>query len=305
MNLSFAVDRSQWPAAIRQQRVALVTVSYDSVVDGVALTLNRLVAHLLRRGHEVLVICPRTPHHPVIVHPGTPVVRVPSLPLPIWSEYRLTAGLGRVGRAALAAFRPTVIHIAVQDAMGHAAQRWARRRGIPSVCSHHTRYERYLSFYRLGFAPIRAVYWWGMRRFHAHCAVTLPPSRSLAQDMEAKGIPRVRVWPRGVDRNLFSPHKRSNAWRSSIVSSDPTLPLLLLVSRLRWEKGLSEFARVVRLLESRGAHRHHVVIVGSGTARMDFERLLPNATFLGTLTGEALAVACAWHEHGMCVDERG
>ena len=176
----------------------------------------------------------------MLIDAGAPIVRVPSLPLPIWSEYRLTFGLGRKGIAALTSFRPTVLHIAIQDAMGHAAQRWGRRHGIPSVCSHHTRFERYLSFYKLEMWPLEAAYWWGIRRFHAHCAVTLPPSRSLAQLLEEQRIPRVRVWPRGVDRELFDPRKRSTSWRRSIMPADPTLPILLLVARLRWEKGLQE-----------------------------------------------------------------
>ena len=237
MNLSFAVDRG--PAAAHQQRVALVTGSYDSVIDGVALTLNRLAAYLLQGGHEVMVICPRA-HTPVLIHSSAPVVRVPSLPLPIWSEYRLTFGLGREGIAALEAFRPTVLHIAVRDAMGHAAQRWGRRRGVPAVCSYHTRYERYLSFYGLRTAPLEAAFWWGMRRFHAHCVVTLPPSHSLARLLEVQRIPRVRVWPRGVDHTLFNPRKHSISWRLMVMPADPAVPLLLLVSRLRWEKGLAE-----------------------------------------------------------------
>ena len=53
-----------------------------------------------------------------------------------------------------------------------------------------------------------------------------------------------------------------------------------------------QFAAVVQLLEARGV-RHHVVIVGRGRARRDFEALLPNASFVGSLAGEALAIACA------------
>ena len=83
----FLVDRMQWPVAAQQQRIALVTASYDMNIDGVALTLNRLVSHLIRRGHEVLVIVPATGNRdPVLRAAGAPVVRVPSLPFPIWSE---------------------------------------------------------------------------------------------------------------------------------------------------------------------------------------------------------------------------
>ena len=51
-------------AAVWQQRIALVTGAFDRSIDGVALTLNRLVAHLVREGHEVMVIVPATGDHP-------------------------------------------------------------------------------------------------------------------------------------------------------------------------------------------------------------------------------------------------
>lgn len=159
MNLSFYVDKSHWPAAAAQQRIALFTGSYDRVLDGVSLTLNRLVAHLLRRGHEVLVIVPRTPTNAVLQHAGASVHYEPSMPLPIWSEYRLTFGLSQQALSKLATFRPTVLHIAVQDAMGHAAQRWGQQHGVPSICSHHTRFERYLTFYHLPVKPLEAAFW--------------------------------------------------------------------------------------------------------------------------------------------------
>ena len=96
---SFEVDVRSYPAASQQHRVALVTGAYDTTIDGVAFTLNHLVAHLLRRGHEVLVLTPSG--KPVLRHAGAAVSRVPSVPLPIWSEYRLTWGLGGSARRAV------------------------------------------------------------------------------------------------------------------------------------------------------------------------------------------------------------
>lgn len=302
--IDFFVDRTTWPAAARQQRVALVTGSYDRNVDGVAFTLNRLVGHLVRRGHEVLVITPssgRERRHPPrrggrrqpssqVRTAGAPLQHVPSVAFPIWQEYRLTWGLDRATRRRLVEFAPTVVHVAIQDAMGHAAQRWAHSVNVPVVCSHHTRFERYLGYYRLGF--LEPLYWVGMRRFHARCAATLPPSASLASDLAAHGVPRVGVWPRGVDRTLFDPRVRSEAWRASI-RGEVGAPIVLFVARLRWEKGLATFAQVIADLRARRV-RHRVVIVGSGPARDGFAALLPDeATFLGTLTGATLAVAYA------------
>ena len=90
--LDLYVNRSLYPAAALQHRVALVTGSYDRTIDGVALTLNRLVGHLVRSGHEVLVLCPasrRRAAGPAKLRPaGAPVQRVPSVPFPVWWEYR-------------------------------------------------------------------------------------------------------------------------------------------------------------------------------------------------------------------------
>ena len=254
--LDFYVNRTVYPAAALQHRIALVTGSYDRNIDGVALTLNRLVAHLVQRGHEVLVVTPRSKHGAtkVLRDAGAPIVRVPALPLPIWSEYRLTWGLSSTVRARLHAFAPTVMHVAIQDAMGHAAQRWARQRGVPVVCSHHTRFERYLSFYRL--SALERWFWHGMRRFHGQCESTMPPSESLAQVLVRQGVPRVGVWHRGVDTRMYRPAARSDAWRTTVESgySDaPDAPIVLIVARLRWEKGLRSFAAVLAELIARGS----------------------------------------------------
>ncbi|EOD39458.1 hypothetical protein EMIHUDRAFT_97678 [Emiliania huxleyi CCMP1516] len=214
-NLSFRVPPTEQPRLAAQHRVAIVTGSYDQSIDGVALTLNRLAARLLQLGHSVLVLCPGdVARPPVLEHAGL-LVRVPSTPLPVWSEYRLTWGLGGTARAALEQFRPTVLHVA------------------------------------------------------------------------ARGIPRLVVWPRGVDVALFSPSKRRAAAGS--------VPTVLLVARLRWEKGLADFAAVVRRLEARAGRgaAFRTEVVGDGPARRRLEQLLPRASFRGLLTGEALAAAYA------------
>lgn len=303
--LDFFVNRSVYPAATLQHRIALVTASYDRNIDGVALTLNRLVAHLVRRGHEVLVFTPAPRRarggNNQSLHAGqrlrdagAPIVRVPALPCPIWSEYQLTWGLGRAATARLEAFAPTVVHVAIQDPMGHAAQRWAHRRGVPVVCSHHTRFERYLGYY--GLSALERLFWFGMRRFHGRCAATMPPSESLAQVLVRQGVPRVKAWHRGVDTHMYRPGARSEVWRGRVGSSyadAPDAPIVLIVARLRWEKGLRGFAEVIAELVARGVP-HRVAVVGDGPARAGLASLLPpSSAFFGTLTGEDLAAAYA------------
>jgi glycosyltransferase involved in cell wall biosynthesis len=85
----------------------------------------------------------------------------------------------------------------------------------------------------------------------------------------------------------------SAAGSSAVAHHPPThaAPILLLVARLRWEKGLGAFAAVVARLAERGV-AFRVAVVGDGPAREAFRaKLPPSATFFGTLTGAALAEA--------------
>eukprot|EP00962_Isochrysis_galbana_P026581 scaffold8254_cov108-Isochrysis_galbana.AAC.1 len=77
--------------------------------------------------------------------------------------------------------------------MGSAALHWARRRGIPALCSHHTRWGAYLDYYPSLPARylLRRLSWWHLKRFHAQCAVTLPPSVAVKLELEAHGVGRV------------------------------------------------------------------------------------------------------------------
>src|SRR5579862_7028831 len=142
-----APSRAPPAAPARGLRLALVTGSYNYIRDGVALTLNRMVAFMESRGVEVLVFAPVGPR-PAFPHAGE-VVPVPSVAAPGRGEYRAALGLPRAPRERLLAFNPDILHIATPDLLGHAAQRLGRRMGWPTVASYHTRFETYLKYYGL------------------------------------------------------------------------------------------------------------------------------------------------------------
>lgn len=63
------------------QRIALFTGAYNHVLDGVSLTLNRLVKYLTKKGYEVLIVAPTSPEPAVKDYAGT-VVPTVSFSLP-------------------------------------------------------------------------------------------------------------------------------------------------------------------------------------------------------------------------------
>jgi len=274
------------PASERPIRVALVTSSYNFIQDGVALTLNRLVAYLLSQGVAVKVFAP-TAGEPAFAHAGE-VISVPSLPLPARPEYRLALGMAGSVKRQLLDFQPDIIHIAVPDLLGHAALKLAHKHGIPAVATYHTRYETYLKHYWY-LAPLEGLLKRILRRFYGRCREVYVPSDSTRETLLADGLTdNFKPWPRGVDTARFSPTKRSTQWRSHHGIGETEL-VILHVSRLVREKRLDTLTAALKQLEV----AHRVVIVGDGPDRGFAERELPHAIFTGFLTGEELATAYA------------
>jgi glycosyltransferase involved in cell wall biosynthesis len=101
----------------------------------------------------------------------------------------------------------------------------------------------------------------------------------------------LRLWPRGVDTDLFDPARRSAEWRSA-VGADGGEVVVTFVSRIVAEKGIAVVADVFDGLRARGVP-FRGVIVGDGPGRRALEARLPETTFTGALEGEALARAYA------------
>lgn len=266
-------------------RLALFSGNYNYTRDGANQALNRLVAWLLDEGAAVRVYSPtsRTP----AFEPAGELVSATSIPIPGRTEYRLGLPLSRRLCDDVAAFAPTVIHLSAPDLLGLSAQRLARRLGVPVVSSLHTRFETYLSYYRLGW--LRPALERKLDAFYAGCDCVLAPNAPIAELLRrASPGTAVRIWSRGVDRSRFSPAARDPTWRRGIGLADDDVAVLFL-GRLVHEKGLDIYAATFEAL----ADCPHVrpLVVGDGPAAAWLRQRLPGAVFTGFLVGEELGRA--------------
>jgi phosphatidylinositol alpha 1,6-mannosyltransferase len=269
-------------------RIALFTGAYNHIADGVSLTLNRLVNFLGQKGAEVRVYAPTVPL-PALKHAGT-LVPVRSITAPGRPDYRISLGLSAEAREDLTRFKPNLFHIATPDVLGLSALRTAKRTGTPIVASYHTHFASYLDYYRLG--ALEGATWSYLRWFYNQCRHVYVPTPSMLQVLVGQGITSdLRLWPRGVEADLFNPARRSLEWRRAQGFADDDV-IVTFVSRLVTEKGLNVVTDVARGLQSRGI-QHKVLIVGDGPERASLGAFLPNAVFAGHLVREALATAYA------------
>ncbi len=262
-------------------RIAYVTESFPPVVNGVAITAMRVAEHLVRRGHKPLVIAPE----PAAGSPrpeaefSYPVARMPSVPLPIYPEFRF--GLpGPWIRAAIAEHRADLVHLAGPVVFGASGGSAARKLGLPVVAVYATDMAAYARTYHLG--RLGESFSWGLtRRIHNSVDRTLSPSTATAADLEARGFERVSVWARGVDTERFDPAKRSDALRAEIAPNGEVI--VGYVGRLAGEKRLDLLSGVASIPGVR------LVIIGAGPAEAAAKRALPSALFLGQHQGDELA----------------
>lgn len=270
-------------------RVALFSGNYNYVRDGANQALNLLVGHALARGAALRV------YSPTIAKPAFPptgdLVDVPAISMPGGrGEYKLGRGLPSAPRADLERFRPNIVHVSAPEFLGHAAVKWARRNGIRTIASVHTRFETYFRYYGVGFIEplIEKI----LVRFYNRVDRVMVPSPSMGELLASWGVRTpIGIWSRGIDHARFNPTRRDLAWRRSLGIADCDMVIGFL-GRLVKEKGLDIFAEVTQGLRARGVP-HKVLVVGEGPAREWFAHQVPDAIFTGFQSGDALGRAVA------------
>jgi len=240
-------------------KILIVTDAWHPQVNGVVRTLG----HVAREGQGM----------GVGVEFLTPD-QFRTLPMPSYPEIRLAlAGAGTIERR-LDRGQPDAIHVATEGPLGHAMRRVCLRRSLPFTTSFHTRFPDYLA----GRLPVperwtSEVTWAWLRRFHAPGSAVLAATPTLASELTMRGFKNVKLWPRGVDADLFYPRANTNL--------DLPRPIFLTVGRLAVEKNVEAFLK----LDLPGTK----LVVGDGPARSALARKYPDAVFIGARHGEALA----------------
>jgi glycosyltransferase involved in cell wall biosynthesis len=263
-------------------RIAIFSEVYWPMVSGVGLTLRRLVRGLEARGHAVRVYSATYPG------PGAAPRELhasPSVPLFLYPDVQWAFPRLPDIAADLAAFRPDVVHVATEFAMGLAGVRAAGRLGVPVVASAHTDYERYAARYRLEW--VLDAGWRWLRWFYGRAALVLCPSRVYEAHLHARGVRHTGIWSRGVEP-AFDPRHRTEAWRSRFGG-----PVALYVGRLAREKNVGLLLEAWRRL-GRARGTAQLVFVGKGPlAGAIAASGLPGVHLAGVLEDASLAAAYA------------
>ena len=262
--------------------IAFVTETFPPEVNGVSLTLARVVEGLHRRHHDVQLIRPRQGKADT---GGEHELALPGFPLPGYPGLRFGMPAGRRLTRQWRQHRPDLVHVVTEGPLGWSAVSVARKLGIPVTSGFHTNFDRYSVHYGMGWMrPAVAAY---LRTLHRRTLATMVPTAALAADLAGEGLTGVRVVGRGVDTQLYDPARRSKALRQSWgVDSDG--PACLYVGRVAAEKNLALVKKTFAAIQVWHPNAK-MIWVGDGPSAKQLAADHPDHHFAGMRIGEDLA----------------
>jgi glycosyltransferase involved in cell wall biosynthesis len=277
--------QTQESAHRRPLRVAFFSGTMRRGQDGVTRVLYRTIDALRAEGIESIFFSP------VIPAPGNAPAEmrsVPSIAFPWYPDYRIALPGYRAFETALAGFSPDLLHIHSPCPLGCAAVHWGRRHGVPVVATYHTHFASYAKYYNL--KALEVFGWNYLRSLYHSCRRVYVPSIPILHELASRGLEHLAFLPHGVDARVFTPRHRSPRWRHTIAPGERRI--LLYAGRLVWEKDLRTLIDAYQILRERRSD-WTLAIAGDGPLRSELEARMPEARFLGSLSGHDLSVAYA------------
>ena len=272
-------------------RIAFFSDAYHPRVSGQVSSIDEFCKILVKRGHEVRIVCPSYPSGREAPDPF-PCIRVPSGSGIVSDEDRLALPW-LAGRALkkLDEFRPQAVHVQTEFTIGTMGRRYCRRRGLPVLSTCHTHYEMYLKEYLPllpeGPGKTGARLW--LRSVYAHDDLIVTPSRNIRDILISFGLNKpYEVIPTGVDEKIFSPQpEEARRLRENLEHAHRGFGkghLLIYVGRIRREKNLhllaDAFVRIARAVPDA-----NLLFVGEGPLQTELRHFFE---------AEGLGARVAW-----------
>lgn len=239
-------------------KIVMFTDSYWPRVNGVTVSVESFAYTLIKRGHEVLIICPFYPESASperfsltapkkeLKIPESSIIRVPSVPLFISKEDRISKSHKMFWvKRKIDKFEPDIIHIQSEFVTADFGYFCARTRKIPTIYTFHTLWEDYMTNY-LPHVPmflLQFVLWIVQNTAFRRAYRIIVPSKvinDVATHYRLRKEPY--LLPTGIDANLFQNSQEDiNTFRLLMEFKYPYLKgkkILLFAGRVGREKNI-------------------------------------------------------------------
>ncbi len=268
----------------RPLRIAFFTETFLPKIDGVVTRLCQTIKHLVRLGHEVLLIAP---DGGLTEYEGAKVHGVRGFSFPLYPDIKLAIPRPAIGKA-LDDFKPDLIHGIHPVVLGASAFHYSKRHSVPLVVSYHAQLDKYLHYY--GFGKLESLFWKGTRSAYNLSDLALATSQAMVDLLRQQGLKRIELWQKGVDTETFTPDKATREMRERLTQGHPDDKLMVYIGRLSAEKDIEACRPVLEAIPGL-----RLALVGDGPHREKLEEYFTGTAtyFPGFFQGADLAAAYA------------
>ena len=271
----------------KKEKIALFTDTLHEI-NGVAITIRRLVETAKNRGVELTVITSslrETSYENGVMN----FRQVGDFVLPEYPELKLSFPplLDVIDYFEREGF--TRIHVSTPGTIGLIALLIAKLMDIPISGTYHTDIPRYVKSLTSDELLENAA-WQFMIWFYNQLEEVMVPSTSTRTQLIEHGLPaeKTKPLPRWVDTRQFTPAMRDEGFWKDFGIVDGIK--FLYVGRVSREKNLELLADAFKEILEAG-FAAHLIIIGDGPYRKEMEQKLRGrpATFAGFLEGDKLS----------------
>lgn len=251
-------------------KILITTDVYDSIINGVAVSISNLITGLTAQGHEVKVL---TLSKDIKSHKQDNIYYVSSFPLKIYPDARATFSFNHEFIKELEAWKPDIIHSQCEFFSFMFAKKLAVHLNIPIAHTYHTLYEYYTHYFIPSKKLGKKVVSKGTRLICNHVDSVIAPTEKTASILRSYDINvPISTIPTGI--SLKHLQKEVTASEIQILKSRYNIPadstVLLTIGRVAKEKNIEELIDYMTRPEIQQMP-FTFVIVGDGPNRTALE----------------------------------
>jgi len=278
------------PIALQNRKRAWFTDTLEDV-NGVATTIRKMTAAGAAAGKELVVVTSRSDQQisdiPIKNFPPIGEFELPEYELQRLSFPPILQMLDYIQREKF-----TEIIISTPGPVGLTALLAAKMLNLQTSGIYHTDFPQYIRILTED-SFLESMAWRYMHWFYGQLDTVFVNSEEYRQSWIKHGFDpaKLKILPRGLDTELFHPARREPEFFEKFGEHNGEIRLLY-VGRISREKDLDLLAAAYRRLRDEGLPVQ-LFVVGHGPYSEAFGKSLPEAIFMGYLTGNELAAAYA------------
>lgn len=263
-------------------KILITTDVYNTIVNGVAVSVSNLYASLKAAGNDVRILTLSPNRHS---YTDGDIYYIQSVPIKIYPDARATVSFNNSLLKEIIEWQPEIIHSQCEFFTFVFARKLARHLNIPIVHTYHTLYEHYTHYFCPSKSLGRKIVAIGSRYICSHAHTIIAPTPKTKHILEDYGITApIDIVPTGLNLNRFK--TPLNTWERSHLKAQLNIPenamVLVSLGRLAREKNIDFLIKEMNTDRIR-QQNIHLVIAGDGPDKYRLKNLVYDLSLENTV----------------------